>query len=411
MRILIVSQYFWPENFRINDLAVELSKRGNKVVVLTGWPNYPEGKVFQDFLNDTEYFATYQGVEVIRVPLIARRQGNIWLILNYISFAVSASIFGSWKVKGMKFDIVFVNQLSPVTVGLPAALIAKLKKVPMAMWVLDLWPDTLKALGVFRSSWLLFLVGRMVSYIYSKCDLILVQSRSFIPIIQKMTHQNQAIEYFPSWAEDLYRYDFAAPAQEVPICEDSFNVLFAGNVGESQDFPCILAAAEKLRKHKHIRWLIVGDGRMAAWVQNEIITRRLQDHVLMLGKYPVDRMPSFFMCADALLVTLADKPIFALTIPGKLQSYLTAGLPIVGALNGEGSNLLRSAGAGLISPAGDADQLAKSVLLLSIMPLYQRKSMGQNALALSQKEFSRKKTIDRVENMLANINSPSKGTQ
>lgn len=301
------------------------------------------------------------------------------------------------------FDVVFTNQLSPVTVGFPAALLARLKKAPMAMWVLDLWPDTLHALGVIRSPRLLGLVGRMVALIYRRCDLILAQSRSFVPKIRQLARPNQAVEYFPSWAEDAYRYDSVTPAPEVPILDGSFDVMFAGNIGESQGFPCILDAAEKLREHAHIRWLIVGDGRMAPWVRQEIRSRGLEIQVLMLGRYPMERMPSFFMRADALLVTLADEPIFAMTIPGKLQSYLTAGVPIVAALNGEGAELLRSAQAGLAAPAGDAGGLAEAVLQLSRMPLEQRKEMGRNGLALSQREFNRQMVIDRIERMLDSL--------
>ena len=403
MRLLIVSQYFWPENFRINDLAMELSRRGHEVVVVTGLPNYPDGHVFEEFRKDPEHFSRYEVVEVIRVPLIPRGRGSVRLMLNYLSFAVSASILGAWKLRGRNFDVVFANQLSPVTVGFPAALLAWLKKAPMAMWVLDLWPDTLHALGVIRSPRLLELVGRMVALIYRRCNLILAQSRSFVPKIRQLARPNQAVEYLPSWAEDAYRYDSVTPAPEVPILDGSFDVMFAGNIGESQDFPCILDAAEKLREHAHIRWLIVGDGRMAPWVRQEIRSRGLEIQVLMLGRYPMERMPSFFMRADALLVTLADEPIFAMTIPGKLQSYLTAGVPIVAALNGEGAELLRSAQAGLAAPAGDAGGLAEAVLQLSRMPLEQRKEMGRNGLALSQREFNRQMVIDRIERMLDSL--------
>jgi colanic acid biosynthesis glycosyl transferase WcaI len=400
MRLLVVSQYFWPENFRINDLVAELSKRGHEVVVLTGLPNYPDGHVFEEYRKNPGNFSWYKGVTVVRVPLTPRGQGSLRLVLNYLSFTVSASILGAWKLRGREFDVVLTNQLSPVTVGLPAALIARLKKAPMAMWVLDLWPDTLDALGVIRSPRLLGLVGRMVSFIYSRCDLILAQSRSFVPKIRQLARPNQAIEYFPSWAEETYRYDSVAPAPEVPVKAGSFDIMFAGNVGESQGFPCILDAAAKLRKHAHIRWLIVGDGRVAPWVREEVRSRGLENHVLMLGRYPMERMPSFFMRADALLVTLADQPIFAMTIPGKLQSYLTAGLPIVAALNGEGADLLRSSRVGVTAPAGDADGLAEAVLQLSRMPREQRKEMGRNGLALSQREFDRQMVIDRIERML-----------
>ena len=400
MRLLIVSQYFWPENFRINDLAVEFSRRGHEVVVLTGLPNYPNGFLFEEYRNEPGRYKFFQSVEIIRVPLITRGQGSLRLIINYLSFAISASLFGIWKLRKRNFDLILVNQLSPVTVGLPAALLARLWKVPIAMWVLDLWPDTLQALEVTRSAILIRIIKGVVAFLYKQCDLILAQSRSFIPKIRELARPDQVVEYLPSWAEDIFKNGSYIPAPEVPFQDDFFDIMFAGNIGESQDFPCIIDAAEKLRKHNNIRWIILGDGRMKSWVKQEIERRKLHNQVLMLGQYPLERMPSFFMCADALLVTLADKPIFALTIPGKLQSYLTAGIPIVAALNGEGAEMLRSAKAGITAPAGDYKKLAQAVLELSRMTVEERKKMGQNCLNLGLREFNRKMVIDRIECML-----------
>ncbi len=403
MKILIVSQYFWPENFRVNDLAAELSSRGHDVVVLTGWPNYPNGHIFEEFRKNPKHFTRYGRVEIFRVPLIPRGRGGVTLMLNYLSFALSAMLLGAYKLRGQKFDVVFTNQLSPVTVGIPAALIARLKKAPMAMWVLDLWPDTLHALGVIRSTRLLGFLGEIVSFIYNRCDLILAQSRSFIPKIRQLAASKQRVEYLPSWAEDTYRYDALAPAPEVPCLDGSFDIMFAGNIGESQDFPCILDAAEILKQHQNIRWLIVGDGRMTNWVKHEIDRRGLDKQVLMLGRYPVERMPSFFKRADALLVTLANQPIFSMTIPGKLQSYLTAGLPIVAALNGEGAELIRASNAGSVVPSGDRNGLADTILRLSKLPIDERRKMGQNAVSLSQQEFQRHRIIDKLEKMLGDL--------
>lgn len=398
MRLLIVSQYFWPENFRINDLAAELSKRGHEVVVLTGLPNYPDGHVFEEFRKVPEHFSRYEGVEVIRVPLFPRgRGGGVWLMLNYLSFAVSASIIGAWKLRGRNFDVVFTNQLSPVTVGFPAALLARLKKAPMAMWVLDLWPDTLHALGVIRSPMLVGLVGRMVAFIYRRCDLILAQSRSFIPKIQSLAGPCIPVVYFPSWAEEAFQTGGVKPAPEVPVKDGIFNVMFAGNMGEAQDFECILSAATLLKGHSNIRWLIVGDGRMSAWVQAEIKMRGLAECVLLLGRHGVERMPEFFLQADAMLVTLADREIFSMTIPGKLQSYLAAGMPILAALNGEGADVVKSANAGFVCAAGDAAGLAEIVLKMVALPLSERQVMGKNGLEYSKREFDRRMVVDMAE--------------
>ena len=185
MRLLIVSQYFWPENFRVNDLVAELVARGHDVTVLTGLPNYPTGKVFPEFKSARARFMEFEGAKVVRVPLWPRGRGRLSLVVNYASFAMSASVLGSWRLRGLKFDAIFAYEPSPVTVGIPAAVLRALKRAPVAFWVLDLWPETLQALGILRSSWGLSLVGRLVSFVYGRCDLILAQSRSFIPEIAR----------------------------------------------------------------------------------------------------------------------------------------------------------------------------------------------------------------------------------
>ncbi|MEQ1528923.1 MAG: glycosyltransferase family 4 protein [Methylococcales bacterium] len=403
MKILIVSQYFWPENFRINDLASEMVRRGHKVTVLTGLPNYPEGKVLKQFSNDPTHFANYKGVGIIRVPLIPRGQGGLRLILNYFTFAISASILGLWKLRGRKFDVIFAFEPSPITVGIPAVVMRAVKRAPLAFWVLDLWPETLQAIGVVHSRVLLLAVSKLVTFIYKRCDLILAQSKSFIPKIQKYAGASHRVVYFPSWAESIFDMQRVTPAGEVPFRHGSFNVMFAGNIGDAQDFPAILKAVESLKSHERIRWLIVGDGRKAHWVVDEIKRRNLQHCFLMLGRYPVERMPSFFKHADALLVSLKDEPIFSMTIPGKLQSYLAAGIPVVAMLNGEGAEVVKSSNSGLTCAAGDHVGLAEAVLQLSKVACNEREKMGRNGLEVSAREFDRNKLIDQLEKLLEKL--------
>ena len=403
MRLLVVSQYFWPENFRINDLVAALVRRGHQVTVLTGLPNYPDGKIFQQFRDDPARYSHYEGAEVIRVPLSPRGQGGLRLMLNYLTFAVSASVVGLWKLRGRQFDAIFAYEPSPITVGLPAAVMRSVKRAPLAFWVLDLWPETLQAIGVVRSRALLQLVGKLVAFIYKRCDLILAQSKSFIPQIQKYAGNSSRVVYFPSWAESVFDMQHAVPAYEVPLKPGSFNVMFAGNIGDAQDFPAILAAAESLKSFAHIQWLIVGDGRMARWVADEIKRRHLQDCVQMLGRHPVERMPSFFKHANALLVSLKDEPIFSMTIPGKLQSYLAAGIPVVAMLNGEGVEVVKSSQSGLTCAAGDHGGLAATVLKLSEMSEEERETMGRNGLDVSVREFDRDTLIDRLEEWIEQL--------
>lgn len=400
MRLLVVSQYFWPENFRVNDLVAELVRRGHHVTVLTGLPNYPDGHIFQQFREEPARYSNYEGAEVIRVPMLPRGQGGVRLMLNYLTFAASAAVIGLFKLRGRKFDVIFTCQLSPVTVGLPAAVMRAVKRAPMAFWVLDLWPETLQATGVVRSRPILQALGKLVAFIYKRCDLILAQSKSFIPQIKKYAGNSSHVVYFPSWAEQVFGSSNVEPAEEVPLKPESFNVMFAGNIGDAQDFPAILAAAEILKSHAHIRWLIVGDGRVGRWVADEIKRRNLQDCVLMLGRYPVERMPSFFRHANALLVSLKDEPIFSMTIPGKLQSYLAAGIPVVAMLNGEGADVVKSSRSGLTCAAGDYAGLAAAVLKLSEMSSEEREIMGRNGLNVSEREFNRATVMDRLEGWL-----------
>jgi glycosyltransferase involved in cell wall biosynthesis len=407
VKILVVSQYFWPENFRINDLVVELAKRGNDVTVLTGHPNYPEGKIFPEYKSNAESYGEFGGARVVRVPLFPRGTGSLRLMLNYLSFALSASALGPWKLREKTFDVIFVCQLSPVTVGIPAAILRKLKSAPIVFWILDLWPESLRAVGVVRSPILLKGVGFLVSFIYRHCDLILAQSKSFIPEIKKYCSPNRRIEYFPSWSESVFDFATTIPAPEIPFAPGVFSVMFAGNIGDAQDFPAILQAAEALKDDRRIRWLVVGDGRAAAWVRQEVEKRGLADSVLMLGRYPLERMPSFYTHADALLVSLRDEPIFSMTIPGKLQSYLAAGKPVLAMLDGEGADLVQRSGAGLACRAGDGLALADAVLKLALMSDEERKMMGNKALEVNKSEFDRATLISRLERWLEQVTGPA----
>jgi colanic acid biosynthesis glycosyl transferase WcaI len=404
VRLLIVTQYFWPEDFRINDLAGELVRRGHQVTVLTGLPNYPDGRIYEEFRADPRRFENYLGAKIVRVPLVGRGGGGFRLMANYASFALSACLIGAWRLRGQEFEAIFAYQLSPVTVGIPAILMRAVKGAPMTMWVLDLWPESLSAIGAIRAQTIIRLVGRLVSGIYSRCDLILAQSKSFVPQIEgRCSRAAGRVKYFPSWAESIFDSADNSEAPELPPKNAKFDVMFAGNIGAAQDFPAILAAAERLRDHKGIRWLIVGSGRAADWVSSEIVRRGLQGSVLMLGRHPVKRMPAFYRRADALLVTLKDEPIFAMTIPGKLQSYLMAGVPIVGMLNGEGARAIEAAGAGIVCAAGDDEALSRAVVEMSKMPECERVAMGARGRTYGHREFGRERLMDKLENWLMTV--------
>jgi glycosyltransferase involved in cell wall biosynthesis len=397
VKILIVSQYFWPENFRINDLTQELVQRGHSVTVLTGIPNYPNGTVFEEYRKTPRAFEYYSGARVFRVPMSARGNGALRLFLNYLSFVISACLYGPWRLRGQQADVIFVFEPSPVTVGLPAILLGRIKRAPVVFWALDLWPETLAAIGVVRSPMVLGWVGHLVRFIYERCTLVLGQSRGFLPKIAKYCSDAKKIRYFPSWAEEIFNEADLTPAPEVPVQKGVFNVLFAGNIGEAQGLPAVLNAAESLRHNNAIRWLIVGDGRRSVWLHEEVARRGLQSNVLLLGRFPVERMPSFYAHADALLVSLKKDPVFSLTIPGKVQSYLMAGVPILGMLDGEGASIITDSNAGFVCAAGNSAGLASAVLALFAMSFDQRKQLGVNGRDYAQKEFGRGLLMDQLE--------------
>ncbi|TCS35109.1 glycosyltransferase involved in cell wall biosynthesis [Paucimonas lemoignei] len=405
MKLLVVSQYFWPENFRINDLVAELVQRGHEVTILTGYPNYPDGVVFEDFRRNPGKYAQYAGADIIRVPLAPRGKGAIRLALNYLSFVVSASLLGLAKLRGRKFDHIFVYEPSPITVGLPAIVMKWVKKAPITFWVLDLWPETLRAVGMVKSERVLRLIGHMVSFIYRRCDVILAQSQSFIGNIRQYCHPHQRVEYFPSWAEDMFGKEVVEPAPELAPYADCFKIVFAGNIGEAQDFPAILDAAEHLKARQDIQWILVGDGRMGAWVADEIKRRGLTQTVSMLGRFPLERMPSFYASADALLVTLKKNEIFSMTIPGKVQSYLAAGKPILGMLDGEGAAAIFEAKAGKVCPAGNGAELAKIVQEMADSAPSTLRSMGEAGNVYYREQFERNTLMTRIEQILLTSNT------
>lgn len=396
MHILIVTQYFWPENFRINELAASLAEQGHSVTVLTGIPNYPEGKFTKGYGFFSRLSEEYRGVKIIRVPLIPRGSGNsLRLLLNYVSFFVSASIIGPLRCYE-PYDMIFVCQLSPVTVALPAIIFKKLKHAPVIMWILDIWPESLSATGAITSPRILGMVGKLVRYIYRHCDLILAASRGFIEILKDQRVSPSKIEYFPNWVEEEYLPVSASEAECRLNLPKGFRIVFAGNIGAAQDFETILDAAEILRDTPEIQWIIVGDGRKFKWVTKQILDRGLEQTFHLLGRHPAETMPLFFAAANAMLVTLKNNPIFSLTVPGKIQSYLACGRPIVASIAGEGCTVIEEAKAGLVCAPGDSKSLADIVLKMYRLDAAEREKMGSNGKLYAEHHFMRTALVDKL---------------
>lgn len=397
MNVLVVSQYFWPENFRINDLVAGLIGRGHAVTILTGLPNYPSGRFPLGYSWRGPWQEDYVGARVVRVPLLPRGRGSsLQLALNYLSFVLCGSWAAMFRLRG-PFDVILVFEPSPITVGIPAAFARWRFRVPILFWVLDLWPDSLSATGTVGSPMVLRAAGWLVRWVYARCSRVLLQSRAFVPKVIHYGVPETRLLYFPNWVEAWYRAVDAQSLVNVHSLPVGFKVMFAGNIGAAQDFPAVLTAAESLKERADIHWLIVGDGRMAAWAKNEVRNRGLEERVHFLDQQPAETMPYLFAAADAMLVSLKREPIFALTVPGKLQSYLACGRPIVAMLDGEGARIIEEAGAGLVCPAGDPEGLAANVTRLAALSVAERERLGASGRRYAEIHFDRERLFDRLE--------------
>ncbi|MDR9874049.1 glycosyltransferase family 4 protein [Pseudomonas allii] len=399
LKILVVTQYFWPENMRINNMVEGFVAKGHEVTVLTGVPNYPEGQVFADFRRDPAQFSNYRGARVIRVPMLARGKSNFRLAMNYFSFFSSASIIGSYKLRGQAFDSIFVYGVSPIMGAIPALLLGRLKRAPVLIWVLDLWPESLRAVGVIENPKLLGLVGKVVSWIYNRTDYLLLQSRSFDENVKE--YCTRAIDadrlvYFPSWAEDDFSADLQGPSELLQRDDAVFTILFAGNIGDAQDFPAIMAAVKAVETDLPVRWVIVGDGRASQWLTEHVAQNRM-DNVLLLGRHPLEKMPALFAVADALLVSLRTNDVFEKTIPGKVQAYLASGKPVIAMIDGEAANVVEGSGAGMVCGSGDAQGLARIVRTMGVLPRSELERMGLLGRRYYLEHFSKDTLFDRLE--------------
>ena len=400
MRILIVTQYFWPENFKINFLALELKNKGHDVFVITGLPNYPDGKIANHYSFWKNKDEVWNGIKIYRSKLIPRFSGKgLHLFFNYISFAIFSSIKILLKVH-QKPDLIFVYEPSPITVGIPA-IIAKKKfgKVPIFFWVQDLWPDSLKDTGAFNNKYILKLADKLTRYIYNNSEVILVQSEAFVNYIVNQGVSINKIKYFPNPTEKFYNL-VQINANYSSTFPKGFNIIFAGNIGEAQSFDTLIDAAFKLKQLNYpVYWNILGDGRARSYYEKKVLQLNLSDNFIFKGSYKSEEMPLFFACGDALIVSLKKSKIFSLTIPAKVQSYLACGKPILGSIDGEGAKIIIESGAGFVSPSEDSDKLVENIIKLYNLSDEARIKLGKNGRAYFESEFSMEILINKLENI------------
>lgn len=389
MKLLVVTQYYHPEPFRITDICETLVKRGHSVTVITAQPNYPDGQIYDGYLNKYR-IENINGVEVHRSKISPRKRGNLNLFLNYISFPFYAS-----KVVNKidhDFELVLINQLSPIFSAIPGLRYAKKHKVKSYLYCLDLWPESLVSGGIKNGSFIYKIMGIISYKIYTRADLVLVTSKSFSG---KFISQNIKTYYLPQYAEDSFLI-----SPEIKKEQDTFHCTFAGNIGEMQSVETILYAANELKNYTDIIFDIYGNGSKFDSVRS-IKELLFLDNVNLHGRKDLSEMPEIYKKSDVLLVTLKKDKLLSLTLPGKVQTYLASGKPIIGAIDGETKQVIQESQSGYVCNAEDYISLSK--LILQAKNNKSLSEMGKRGKEYYEKNYSKIQFFDRLESILVEV--------
>lgn len=396
MKILIISQYFYPENFRINDLALELKNRGHKITVLTGLPNYPKGEYFDGYDDKKNCDEIWNDIPIYRCKLRPRKTGSVNLIKNYLSFVIEANK----KLKELEnqdFDLIYVFEVSPITVALPAIKFKKKKKIPIVINIQDLWPENIIAVTGITNFIVIGLVNKMVNYIYKHCDLILTASPSFVDKIRDRIKNKDKVAYWPQYSivnrtnEDVSLYN-----------KDFFNIVFTGNIGEAQGIDLAIEAANILKNEK-ICWHFVGDGRNRKKLEKMVKEYNIDKRVIFHGFHPEKEIPKYLKDADAALLILKPNPIFEMTIPAKLQTYLACGVPILGCVSGEGKRIIEESNAGIVSEEISVEALVKACQKFISLNSNDLNAYKDKAFRYGDDNFNKNNLILDLEKYMKNI--------
>lgn len=396
MKILVISQYFWPEDFRINDICKGLKEEGHEVTVLTGLPNYPFGKVYDGYSFFNRGPKEYEGIKIKRCAVIPRGKDNAaMLALNYISFMVNASI-KTIPLLFEKYDRVFVFQVSPITSAIPAIIYSKVKKVPSYIYIQDLWPETFYSIININNKKIRKVFKRICNKIYNSFDNLLIASLGYEKILVQEGIKKEKLYYLPQWAEDFY----SNVDETNEVDDDKFTITFAGNIGKAQSVDTIIKAANLAKDNKNIIWQIIGDGSEFENVKKMAQDFELTDTVKFVGRRPSSEMPKYFSKSQGLIVTLKDEEILRVTLPAKVQSYMAAGKPILAAISGEGKKVIEESRCGLVAEAEDFQELYKNVIKLYNMNMEQRKILGDLGKEYFNNKFTRTKLLNDLKNIL-----------
>ena len=391
--ILVVSQYFYPEPFRINDMCKEWVKRGYRVTVLTGIPNYPEGKTYKGYGWTKKRKENIDGVEVIRIPLFARGKGSFRLALNYFSFVISGWF---WKIfTKIKADLVFTFEVSPMTQALIGVWYAKRRKIPHYLYVQDLWPENVEIVTGIHSKAVLNPIEKMVNYIYKRSDLIFATSESFVTEIQKRVFDDKnKVQFWPQYAEEFYA-PTTEKAKEIPE-DNNFKIIFTGNIGQAQGLDILPKTAKILKERQaNVKFVIVGDGREKQNLLAQIENLAVSDMFVMIDRQPAEHIPQMLCACQAAFVSFMDNPLFANTIPAKLQSYMACGMPIVAAATGETEKIITQTDCGICVKIGDAEALANGIA--ECIRRTDLAEMGVRAKAYSDEHFNKTLLMNEMD--------------
>ena len=389
--ILVISQYFYPETFRINDMAMEWVKRGYKVTVLTGIPNYPMGKFFPGYSWTKKRRETWNGIDIIRIPLIARGHSAVGMVLNYFSFVVSGWFWN--RFNKVKADLVFSFEVSPMTQVKVGCGYAKKHKVPHFVYVQDLWPENVETVTGIHNRAIIGPIDRMVDKIYKQVDQIFVTSPSFVEAVvnRKNKVDRNKVHYWPQYAEEFYRPLEKQKINYIPD-ENSFKIAFTGNIGTAQGLD-VLPKAARLLKGENIKFIIVGDGRYQAEFEKQVKELDVKDMFIMIPRVDAEKIPEILSVCDAGFISFNKTPLWENTIPAKLQSYMACGKAIIASASGETRRVIEEANCGVCTEIGNAETLASGIIELKKSDI---KFVGSNARRYFEERFDKKKLMDEM---------------
>lgn len=402
LRIAFVSQYFYPEQFSNNDIAKWLVERGHKVDVVCCVPNYPKGQFFDGYSNSRKRNETWNGMKIHRARTWPRGSRKISLLMNFLTFPITASVT-AWRKLGGNFDVIFVSMPSPLLQALAGIFLKVVYRKPLVYWVQDIWPESAILTLNLKNKIINKTLRAICGWIYRRADILLVQSQAFPAMISRFGIADEKIRVFPNTAPEMNLDSDGDALAEFQITNQpaGFRILFAGNIGESQDFDTYIETAQILQdKGRNVDWFIVGSGRDQSRVEQKIAQLKLDKKFHFLGRFPESHMPKFFAAADALLVGLKDNPIFRLTLPYKVQCYLASGKPIIGSLSGEGARIVSEARAGQTAEAESPHKLAEAVEKMMGMSVDERAALGQNGRMYFEKNYSKEVVYSILETAL-----------